>query len=94
MRRADGLGTTRTLPPPPPVENMVVPHGRCHYRHRKHRFHRHEIERALKQAIASYRAKGQIGGLPTKGYECVASEGGCGSWHLTSQTESHIRGRV
>ena len=93
-RREDGLPTTRALPKAPSVEGMVTPHGRCHYRHRKHKFRAHEIERALKQAIASYRAKGQIAGLPTRGYECKAAEGGCGAWHLTSQTETHIRGRA
>jgi len=94
FRRHDGLGSTRTLPPPPPLEGMIVPHGRCHWRHHKPRFLEHEIPAALKQACAGLRSKGQFAGLPTRGYHCKTEEGGCGFWHLTSQTEDHKRGRI
>lgn len=89
MRRMDGTRGQKR-PPAPPIEQMVMPHGRC-LRSRKLRFHAHEIERALEQAKANRRSKGQMY-VEERFYECKTEEGGCGSWHLTSRREYAQRG--
>lgn len=84
MRRQDGTRGQRR-PPPPPIDHMVMPHGRCP-KSRKLRFHEHEIEKALDQAKANRRSKGQ-NYVEERYYQCKTEQGGCGSWHLTSRRE-------
>lgn len=83
-RRADGTVSRRT-PPPPPLEHMIIPRGRCHYPHRKYRFTKAEVEKALAQAQARRERLGHTH-REERYYECETAKGGCGSWHLTSRT--------
>lgn len=71
------------IPPPPEIEHAIVPHGRCHMRHGKLKFHAHEVAEALRQAQQRRRSQGQLVGMECRYYECP----GCGSWHLTSREE-------
>lgn len=82
----------RSLPKPPPVEQMIMPHGRCHLRHGKLRFHQHEVSAALRQAQALRRSRGQEAHMEKRFYECEKDKGGCGSWHLTSRESWEARG--
>jgi len=67
-----------------PIEEIVVPKGRCYFRSRygKLRFTEAEIEKALRQAQQSRAAKGEVGG-EERYYPCP--DGGCGDYHLTSR---------
>lgn len=89
QRRKDGSAGGRK-PPPPPLEHAIVPHGRCHYPHRKLQFTEAEVSKALRQAQATRRAHGQQY-TEQRYYECKATQGGCGFWHLTSRTNYQPR---
>ena len=69
-----------------PIEEMVVPVGRCYFRsrHGKLRFTKDEIDKALKHAQRNRAAKGSTH-VEERYYPCP--EGGCGDFHLTSRTE-------
>lgn len=93
-RRADGLPTIRRTPPPP-IEQMVVPKGRCFHRsrHGKLRFTREEVDKALRQAQRNRAARGSHH-VEERYYECEVDRGGCGDFHLTSRTEYTPRGQA
>lgn len=88
-RRQDGK-TGRRVPPPPPLEHLVIPQGRCHFPHRKLKFTQDEAHAALRQARAKRERLGQAYS-EERVYECRTDEGGCGSWHLTSRKSYHKR---
>ena len=69
----------------PPVEKTIIPHGRCHLRHHKLRFYQHEVEKALRQAQALRKSRGQEAHMEKRAYHCPTAKGGCGDWHLTSR---------
>lgn len=85
-RRADGSrgGRIAGWTPPPPVETLVVPKGRCFFRSRKGKmiFTEVEADRALRQAQQGRSSRGS-GYQEKRAYPCP--EGGCGGWHLTSR---------
>ena len=80
--REVGKTPKRTLPP---IEEMVIPKGRCHFPHRKLKFTQTEAAEALAQAKQTREARGQQGHAEKRAYECEKSDGGCGMWHLTSR---------
>lgn len=84
-RRPDEVPTTpaRSRPKPPPVETTITPHGRCHLRHGKLKFHAHEAAQALAEAQALRRSRGHEMHMEKRAYECDA----CKAWHLTSREE-------
>lgn len=69
-----------------PIEEMVVPVGKCYFRSRygKLRFTRDEVAKALKQAQRNRAVNGSTH-AEERYYQCP--EGGCGDFHLTSRTE-------
>lgn len=79
-RRQDGSVARRTAPPPP-LQHLVIPKGRCILPHRKLQFSKDEAETALKQARARRERLGQAYN-EERIYHC---EPGCGKWHLTSR---------
>lgn len=84
-RRADGT-TSGRRPPPLPIEQMIVPKGKCFFRarHGKVIFRtEEEAQKALAQAQANRARKG-TGHAESRYYSCP--EGGCGGFHLTSRT--------
>lgn len=85
-RRPDGTrgGRRAGWVPPPPVESLIVPKGRCFFRSRKGKliFTRDEADRALRQAQQGRASRGSSY-TESRAYECP--EGGCGGWHLTSR---------
>lgn len=87
-RRADGLPATKPgrRTPRVPIEQMVVPVGKCYFRsrHGKLRFTEAEIEKVLRQVRLDRESKG-IAHAEQRYYPCP--EGGCGDFHLTSRTE-------
>lgn len=90
--RVVGPKPRRGLPPPPPLEAMVVPEGKCYFRSRwgKLIFTTEEKAlRALEQAKA-HRARRGSGHVEERIYPCPT--GGCGGFHLTSRTEWKERG--
>lgn len=91
-RRADGTrgGRIAGWNPPPPVEHLVVPKGRCYFRSRKGKliFTEAETVTALKQLRAQRLSKGS-GYVESRSYPCP--DGGCGGWHLTSREEYQER---
>lgn len=92
QRRADGQASMpRSLPKPPPLESTIIPHGRCHLKHRKYRFLHSEVDKALAQAQQLRRSRGQLAHMERRYYECKTDEGGCGYWHLTSRVTYHER---
>lgn len=93
-RRADGStgGRAAGWSPPPPVETLVVPKGRCYFRSRKGKliFTAAEADKALRQA-QNNRKRHSSAHVEQRSYACP--EGGCGGWHLTSQEVYVERGR-
>lgn len=92
-RRADGLASTPRKPQHlqrVPIEEMVVPQGRCFFRsrHGKLRFTEGDVEKALKQARRNREAEGRTY-TEARYYQCPP--GGCGDYHLTSRTEYDAR---
>lgn len=71
--------------PPPPLERLVVPRGRCFYRSKngKLRFAAEDAQEALRQAQAKRERMGSTY-HEERVYECID---GCGDWHLTSRKE-------
>jgi hypothetical protein len=70
--------------PPTPVEDLVVPKGRCYLaggRSGKLRFTEAEAERALRQAQHGRRRSGS-GRTEERAYSCD-----CGFWHLTGMKQ-------
>lgn len=69
-----------------PVEDMVVPHGKCYLQSRRHGkaifLTEAEATKALNQAQAMRRRTGS-GHAEKRFYQCP--EGGCGGYHLTSR---------
>lgn len=92
-RRADGLPTPKRSPnlKKTPIEEMVVPVGRCYFRSRygKLRFTEAEAEKALKQAKRNREVDGKAY-AEARYYPCP--EGGCGDYHLTSRVSYVARG--
>ena len=76
-----------------PLEQMVIPRGRCFFRSRygKLIFSEAEVEKALKQA-QRMRAARASGYVESRYYECP--EGGCGGFHLTSRETYNERGQA
>lgn len=74
-----------------PIEEMVVPVGKCYFRsrHGKLRFTEAEVDKALKQAQRNRAASGSTH-AEERYYPCP--EGGCGDYHLTSRTTYTPRG--
>lgn len=85
-RRQDGTHGVRSSHQAPPVETLVVPNGRCFRNSRKGklRFTKDVVEKALRQAQASRKARGTTY-AENRYYECLVAEGGCGDFHLTSR---------
>lgn len=86
--RRSAYGTrVRHAPPPPPVETLIVPNGRCYRASRKGklRFTADTVQKALEQARASRKRRGS-GHVEERYYECKVEDGGCGDYHLTSRT--------
>jgi len=77
-----------------PLEQMVIPKGRCYFRSRKGklRFTEAEVGKALEQARRSREARGLPPDTAAKRYY-PCPEGGCGDYHLTSRTEWIERGQ-
>lgn len=89
-RKADG-STGRVTAPPPPVESMVIPHGKCYFHNRRGKYvfvTEDEAKRALAQAQHARRRKG-TGHKESRYYPCPP--GGCGGFHLTSREEYQER---
>ena len=86
-RQWNGQTGRMARPPGPPVEESIIPHGRCPFSN-KFRFHKHEIQAALRQAQALRKSRGQEAHMEVRFYEC-GDDGrqSCGSWHLTSRQE-------
>lgn len=84
QRKFDGTAGVRT-PPPPPLEHMVIPTGRCHYPHRKMKFSQEDVDKALRQVRARRERQG-LAYTEERYYLCEADRGGCGAYHLTSRT--------
>jgi hypothetical protein len=86
QRRADGTrgGRRAGWTPPPPVETLIVPKGRCFFRSRKGKliFTADEAQKALKQAQNGRQRAGKAY-AESRAYPCP--EGGCGGFHLTSR---------
>ena len=84
---------THAGPPRPPIEDIVVPRGRCFRNSRKGklRFSEADAPKALKQAQAN-RARTGSAHCEERYYECKISEGGCGDFHLTSRQEYTPKG--
>jgi hypothetical protein len=91
-RKADGT-RGRATPPPPPLEALVVPRGKCFFRSRKGklRFSKADAPAALRQAQAKRQRTGSAH-MEERVYECPVAQGGCGDWHLTSRTTYEERG--
>lgn len=91
-RKADGT-RGQAASPPPPVESLVVPRGRCYFGSRKGklRFAETDVAKALRQAKANRARKGS-GYVEDRAYPCP--DGGCGDWHLTSRSEWTERGKA
>lgn len=86
-RRTDGLPPVKRNPKlRTPIEEMVVPVGKCYFRSRygKLRFTEAEVDKALRQAQLNRMAKGDTRHIEERYYPCP--EGGCGDFHLTSRT--------
>jgi len=68
-----------------PIEEMVVPVGKCYFRsrHGKLRFTAGEVDKALAQAKRNREVNGNAYS-EERYYECPP--GGCGDFHLTSRT--------
>lgn len=92
-RKADGT-VGRRVAPPPPIEQMVVPQGRCFFRsrHGKLRFTAEEVEKALRQAQVNRDRRGSAH-REERYYPCD-QPGGCGDFHLTSRTHYEERGQA
>lgn len=73
---------------PIPLDQIVVPVGRCYLNHRKGKlkFTAEQVDRALSQAQHGRALKGQSY-AEERYYLCDRVPGGCGMYHLTSQTE-------
>jgi hypothetical protein len=72
-------------PPPPPVNQLIVPTGKCYFRSRRGKliFANEQIARkALQQAKAARQRAGSPY-VERRAYACP--QGGCGGWHLTSR---------
>jgi hypothetical protein len=71
--------------PPVPIEDIVVPKGKCFYQARRGKlvFTKDEAATALKQAQHSRKRSGSAY-AEKRVYACP--EGGCGGYHLTSAT--------
>lgn len=86
-RRTDGLPTPKRSPNMQrvPIEEMVVPVGKCYFRSRygKLRFTKDEVAKALRQAKHNREVSGNTYS-EERYYECPP--GGCGAYHLTSRT--------
>lgn len=75
------------VPPRIPVNELVMPDGRCtrNPRRPKDIFRTEEkAQRALEQAQRT-RARMGSGHVEKRYYECEVAEGGCGGYHLTSR---------
>ena len=74
-----------------PIEEMVVPVGKCYFRSRygKLRFTKGEVDKALKQAQRNREVSGSTYS-EERYYECPP--GGCGDFHLTSRTSYTPKG--
>lgn len=81
QRWKESKGNKGRWTPPPPIEEMVVPSGRCYFAHRKLQFTKQQATLALSQAQQTRLSRGQEG-QEKRAYECD-----CGWWHLTSWTE-------
>jgi hypothetical protein len=84
-RRSDGSRGRAPSTPPPALNALVIPEGRCHLRHSKLQFTEITVHKALRQAQAKRDRLGQAH-HEERVYECKKTEGGCGFWHLTSRT--------
>lgn len=73
--------------PPTPVEQLVVPVGRCYLNHRrgKLKFTADQAAKALSQARHSRAIRGS-GYVEERYYPCDGPNG-CGQYHLTSQED-------
>lgn len=91
-RREDGSKGQRNTHVRVPLEQMIVPKGKCYFRSRggKMIFTQEEARAALKQAQTGRRRAGSAY-AEKRVYECP--EGGCGGWHLTSRETYEERGR-
>lgn len=85
---------TRGLPPPPSIETLVIPRGRCFRNSRKGklRFSREDAPKALEQARVK-RARSGSTYMEERFYECETDKGGCGDFHLTSRLSYEERGQ-
>lgn len=85
-RRPDGTrgGRIAGWTPPPAIEALIIPRGKCFFRSRKGKmiFTQEEAARALRQAQQGRRSTGSAY-AEKRAYACPA--GGCGGWHLTSR---------
>jgi hypothetical protein len=72
----------------------VIPRGRCFNKSRKGklRFAEADAPRALEQARVK-RIRSGSAYMEERYYECKVEEGGCGDYHLTSQTNYEERGQ-
>lgn len=83
-RRADG-SRGQVAPPPPPVERLIVPTGKCFFRSRRGKLIFPD-EAAARKALQQAKAARQRAGSPyaeRRVYACPT--GGCDGWHLTSR---------
>lgn len=92
-RRPDGLAPRRGTPPPP-IDRVVIPAGRCFHKNRKGKLifvTEEKAYEALRQAKAAKIRQGS-GHVPQRVYPCP--EGGCGGFHLSSRTQWVDRGKA
>jgi hypothetical protein len=88
-RREYRSNNTRSHLPPIPIEQTVVPKGKCFIRSRygKLKFTKDEVNKALRHAQHGRAIKGS-GKVEARYYSCEDGRpDGCGFWHLTSRTE-------
>lgn len=85
-RRQDGTHGIRGGHQAPPVEALVVPNGKCfrNSRRGKLRFTKDVVDKALRQAQASRKAR-DTAYAEKRYYHCPPDQGGCGDYHLTSR---------
>lgn len=86
-RREKGAPRPKTTIPRVAAEDLVIPDGQCLRNPRKPKAKFNTPEKAataLRQAQAQRKRSG-AGHMEKRYYPCLAEEGGCGGYHLTSR---------